>query len=368
MNITNGREAEAKLRATIDQRLRNSQAVIEATGQRMIQDSLIAGRAMQYGTADETTRELVLRGPQDFLAPLHPHARTQVFQKGGVDGRYAGKLFDGAAWQRELLIHILNETYHHSPSSYLVRRVNGQALGVLSDKFRRIDSRPLLDAVVNAMQAVGAQPYGGLVTETRVSLRAIGSDVIELLPGEWGVFGAEWSNSEFGDGKNSIRAFFERLVCLNGMTTEDVFGQVHLGRKLTEDIVFSAETYRLDHETTKSATFDAVKAVFSQERRDSIVARIKKAADSGITFKGLAHLKTLLSKEEYRQAEDAFNGPDIVNLPEGETTWRASNALSWIAQAKTVTPVRRLELERMAGQIVDGTLGKAEDVDGELVD
>jgi hypothetical protein len=60
--------------------------------------------------------------------------------------------------------------------------------------------------------------------------------------------------------------------------------------------------------------------------------------------------------KQYRQraepAASAFDGPDVVNLPAGNTLWRASNAISWIANAESVAAERRLELQELAGQLL----------------
>jgi hypothetical protein len=48
---------------------------------------------------------------------------------------------------------------------------------------------------------------------------------------------------------------------------------------------------------------------------------------------------------------DAFESPDVINLPERNPAWRASNAISWVAR-HTEGAEMRLDLERAAGALV----------------
>ncbi len=56
-------------------------------------------------------------------------------------------------------------------------------------------------------------------------------------------------------------------------------------------------------------------------------------------------------KATQRAILDAFGSQDVVNLPPGNTAWRASNAISWIAR-HAEDPEQRLDLERAAGSLV----------------
>jgi hypothetical protein len=58
-----------------------------------------------------------------------------------------------------------------------------------------------------------------------------------------------------------------------------------------------------------------------------------------------------LPKPVQKSVLDAFESNDVINLPEGNTAWRASNAISWIAR-NTDDPELRLDLERAAGALV----------------
>jgi hypothetical protein len=65
-----------------------------------------------------------------------------------------------------------------------------------------------------------------------------------------------------------------------------------------------------------------------------------------------------LLKHEVAAAEAAFESDDVVNLPAGSNVWRASNAISWIA-GRTEDADRKLELERVAGEVLNGKTDRA---------
>ena len=64
----------------------------------------------------------------------------------------------------------------------------------------------------------------------------------------------------------------------------------------------------------------------------------------------LANVVRTQSKATVKAVVDAFTGPDVVNLPAGDTAWRGSNAISWIAR-NTQDAEQRLDLERLAGSL-----------------
>ena len=197
-------------------------------------------------------------------------------------------------------------------------------------------------------------PIDGHATDTRVAVKAILPYVFEPVPGEALAIGVEWGNSDFGCGKHATRAFLFRLWCLNGATMEDALAQVHLGGKIGDDVELSQRTYELDTRTQVSALRDVVRGVLAPAKVDTLLAAIKQAHEKQVEWRnvGPALAKKLL-KGELAEAKAMFEGDDVVNLPPVKSMWRASNAISWIA-GKTEDVDRKLELQRLAGELVDG--------------
>src|SRR5690606_34968167 len=101
----------------------------------------------------------------------------------------------------------------------------------------------------------------------------------------YSVFGARISNSDFGDGALEVRAFQMNVVCMNGMVSETALKQIHLGKKLPDNINFSDRTYRLDTQAMASAVKDIMKDTLSQDRIVQTVQKIKQASSEEIDMK-----------------------------------------------------------------------------------
>ena len=135
------------------------------------------------------------------------------------------------------------------------------------------------------------------------------------------------------------------------MTRENLLKQVHLGGRLSEEIEFSDRTHRLDTAASVSALRDVVRGAFGPVGRDRMLESICAAHDRTMNKSQLTTATRALPKPIQKSVLDAFESNDVINLPEGSTAWRASNAISWIAR-NTEDPELRLDLERAAGALV----------------
>jgi hypothetical protein len=135
---------------------------------------------------------------------------------------------------------------------------------------------------------------------------------------------------------------------------EECLRQVHLGKRLSDNIEFSEETYRLDTATQVSAVKDLVRGNLSPAKVNETVALIGKALEEKIDPKTMwAELpKQGLLKGEVEKVKEVFNDGGVEMLPPGTTVARLSNAISWFARQPDVVPERRLELEIIAGQVL----------------
>ena len=325
-------------------------------------DAIVRSDALVFPVR-EADGALMVGFPNGTAHTLHQNALRQASGRAGAPAGYVDELASGEAWQRELASEILSRSFARLPGRNLVRSVNGQARAVLSDRFRRLDSRPIVDAFIGEIDRAGGVPYDAHVTDVRVHFKALLPTVREipvaLANGQTGsefmAFGLEGSNSDYGVGSFSIRAFMLRLVCTNGATVEDAMRQVHLVGRLTDDITFSEATYRKDTQATVSALRDVVRAQLGPARIDTLVNQIRKAGEQPIEWARLkTRLANALTKDELRQAGETFEGQDMINVPAGNTAWRASNAISWIANGAKVAPERKLELEKLAGGLLLG--------------
>jgi len=350
-------EAKVKLESIIKERAKSAALVAQRVLTTVPQDSIVKASALHFEPQDDST---LVMSAGDQAWGLHHHALRQVGERTGIPAVYVDRLMSGESWQVEMLADLFNKTFGHSTDRHLVRAVGEDdkarptALAVLSDRFRRLDSRPIIESVFEAAQQCGAVPLSGTASMTRYAIKIVKPVVYTPVPGEHVVFGLEWFNSDFGNGKHAIRSFILRLVCINGMTAEDLLSQIHLGGRLADSIEFSKRTYELDTAATVSAAKDVVKGGLSDEHVENLMARVRDANEKEVDWGGIkGRLGKILTKDELRRVDEAFKGPDVVNLPPGETAWRASNALSWIANALE-DDQRKLDFEKIAGGLIAG--------------
>lgn len=287
---------------------------------------------------------------------LHSNAIQQVAGRLDIPKKYVDDLAANSDWGRELLAQNLNtlieRRFADRPHRFLTRSVDGQVRGFLSDSYRRIDSRPMLDAIIDACDKNGAIICDGFAGETKVHVKAILPEVIEPIPGEYVVFGFGWSNSDFGRGATELYSFIERLVCLNGMHLAVEMRKVHLGSRLADNIEYSDRTYQLDTEAMAAVVKDTTKHLLGKGRIDELAKQMRSAHDNEIDPQNaVAGLRRAMNKGEIEETVRAFNSPDVVNLPPGNSTWRLSNAISWIAN-NTDDAERAQELRDIAGDVI----------------
>jgi len=286
---------------------------------------------------------------------LHRHAVQQMAQTTDLPIKFIDGLQNTPErWAKELLAHNLSTMFANrfAKNRYLLRSVFGEVRGFLSDRYRRLDSRPIIEAFATEVGRKGAFPYNGYVTDTKVALQAIMPEVYEPIPGEMVAYGLSLENSDFGNGALSIRAYLLRIWCSNLAITQEEMRQVHLGRRLDDSMIYSQRTYELDAETTVSAVRDVIGAHLNAEALRKRMEMIKQANATAVDSTGAKEsLKKLLLKSETDEVIEAYNSPDTYNLPAGNTTWRLSNAISWVA-GKTEDTERKLELMKIAGAVL----------------
>jgi hypothetical protein len=342
--------------------------VIERVMSEVPHDQLAQARVLRVRISDND------RAPHlifpDESKPLHGHAFDQLAERLGLPRSYVHALLEtvdkpaaagpqGAPttppdpWRARLLEHAFDQHLQHSPDRYLVRSVDGTAKGVLSDRFKRYDSRPLLEAFAEGCAQVGAIPVDGVGGEVRLAVRAIIPTVLEPVPGEFVTLGLEWRNSDFGAGAYAINAYLLRCACLNGVVVSREIRAVHVGGRLDESTLWSDRTKDLDLKTLVSQTRDAVAGLLGEQGRTSLFESIQRAHAAEITPEAAGRtLAKKLTKAETGSVIEAFKGDDVVNLPPVQSRYRLSQAISWLANRDGTSEERRLELQTVAGDVM----------------
>jgi len=287
---------------------------------------------------------------------IHQHALNQFCEKVGIPKVYADRLLAKGDWGKELLVANLNDqytNYEESESKFLIRSVDSQVRGFLSDKFRRLDSRPIIDAFVKACAEVGAVPIEGVGGDTRICIKAV-LPMVFRVGDEILAYGVTISNSDFGNGALSVRIFLLRVWCTNFAQMDEALREIHLGRKLDANIEYSAKTYELDSQAMASAVTDIISSKLSPEAVESYLDSIRRSVEEKVDPKNLMTRLTNMGflKREAEQVREIYNDGGVEQLPPGNNSWRFSNAISWLAHQPGIAPERQLELEVQAGKVL----------------
>lgn len=351
----------------IESRIANAVTEAQSTLERIFtdvpKDMMVRSKAMRFDVEnhDAEKPDLILEAG-DERWNLHPNAQGQVFGRGfkRLSGYANAVLEDGNVAEVGQLIQTLNTHYKTRDERYLTRsldrEVNGnvktQMLGFLSDHYKVIDSRPTAETFVKECGNLGLVPLEGTVTDTRAYMKFILPKVFEPVENEVMAFGLTYQNSDYGNGTLLIAAFMYRCWCTNQAMMDDMLRQVHLGAKLPDGVVFSDETKRLNAKTSCSAMRDVIQGSLSEEAVGALCTKIETAATAKMSWKQLNEKLKDMTKGERESVKVAFEGPDVEMLPAGgETKWRASNAVSFIANSIQDAD-RRAHARRLAGQLV----------------
>lgn len=294
--------------------------------------------------------------PGNIEETIHTHAFQQASARCNIPWVYCAFLQSKGGWGYDLLASNLNELLGHMEGKALLRSVNGQVRAFLSDRYRRLDSRPIIDAFAQACKAIGAEAYHGYVTDTKLGIQAIIPRVYEPIKDELMAYGVSFENSDFGNGALSVNFFLLRIGSNVGMITRTGMRKIHLGARLEDDIEWSKKTHDLDQKTVISSINDLVKHELSEERINLMQACIKEASMTKLEDKTkttmLELLKKFMTKGELEKALKKFNEPDIEVLPGGNNVWRLSNAVAWLS-SETEDEERKAELMKLAGKMLE---------------
>lgn len=342
--------AQQKLQKVIDTGREKAARVIEEVMAARPQDAVIGTERVTFSdTLSAVIGQTELR--------LHDNAFSQALGRTGIPVKY-GKELANSDWGRRLLAHSFNEIMHHKPETVLLRTVRGEIRGWLSNSYRRLDAGPIVEAFASAMASVGGLAVDGVVGGLRLSLRGIVPQIMWIC-GDPVVIGAALQTSDYGRGTLELQLYDLRLVCINGMIGQNVLRAVHLGRRIEqENDTFSQRTHDLDTQTMASAVGDLIVGQLDSGALAARGARLERAASADVDPKtAFAELRKVMTKAEVDAASEvfAFGGDDVV--PTGRSAWRLSNAVSWVARA--AEPERRLDLERVAGELLEAPAAKA---------
>jgi hypothetical protein len=331
-----------------------SAAVLQRVMDERPADSLVPAARL---TVDLAREEPWVRAGGVDVGRLHPNALQQLAGRAGVPLAYIQKLQGREEpWARELAEENFRRLLEHQEPStrYLMRSVNGQVRGVLSDSYKRLDMPSILESYVGAASALGAVPIDAVGSDLRLAMRFALPTIHEPMPHEVMVYGVELRSSDYGVGSLGVTFFMLRVTCTNLATGSDALRRVHLGARLTDEAIqYSARTMELDAAAVCSAMGDTITHLLGDDHIRKVNVGLAAAGSDKLGMgqvQGL--LKEYLGKKDAEQAAETFQqDQDIINLPTEPTRWRLSNLLSLMANREP-NAEKKLDLQDAAGKVL----------------
>lgn len=265
-------------------------------------DYLLDTRNIIMDTADDR-QQLTLQNPQQHMNTiLHVNdvAHRQIGSALGIPAKYYDKM---RAENPELLAANVNGWFSQTPSTRMVRTLDGTARAFLSDRYRRIDNYEIAEAVLPVIADIpDARVESCEVTDERMYIKVVNPRLeTEVVPGDVVQSGILITNSEVGMGSMAIQPLVYRLVCTNGMVVNDAATRrYHIGRgnEAAEDYtLYSSDTLAADDKALMLKVRDTVKAVVDQTRFEKVVQMMRAAKEAKIVTSDIPQMIELASSD-----------------------------------------------------------------------
>lgn len=288
---------------------------------------------------------------------LHQHALNQSAEKLGIPPAYINQL-QGSDWGRALSAKILNEhTDNTKRQRLLIRTVNKQVKGVLSDSYRRLNTSHIFGNFIKAVGENKGEIIDASMDDTRAYIETINPQIIEVQLKTSIVhlaFGVRIKSSDYGDGALEVSSFIMQAVCLNGLVTAKAMKTIHLGARLPDDLDVSKKTYELDTQTQSSLTYDMVKQLYSPSTIEAKIMAIQSASNKEIDMeKEIISIakKGLIAKSEGEEIKAILmNNKPEDGVAGSSSLWKLSQGISALARVKDDR--RGRELAEIAGSYI----------------
>jgi hypothetical protein len=262
-----------------------------------------------------------------------------------------GLLADEGAWSTDLLAENFNTLFPRrgADKKFLVRSINKQVRGFLSNAYKCLDSTLLIDRFATYARAVKAEPHDAFTTDLRVVIQA-------ALPDTWNVgsskvkVGVMFRNSEFGAGLAQVNFFISNLG--RSMIGQHGVKKSHRGRRLGVDQAANENVKQLDSQAVAAEMEKHIFIHLEPSNIQAVMAEVELSAETAVDANKVSSiLESLeLDDSELQKAVKAFESRDDLGT-KAYTMFRLANTLAWLA-AEEPNPERKLELMGLAGGII----------------
>lgn len=247
------------------------------------------------------------------------------------------------------------------PEARMLRTVDGRVRGLLSSRYRILDSYDMLETVLPVAQEHGLQVVSSEITDRRLFVKLLSPRLqTEVKKGDAVQYGLTISTSDVGAGAVRVEPLIYRLVCLNGMISNTAVRKFHVGKNQSEfDVqeLLSDRTKEVSDAAFWLQIRDIVIASLKPENFEREVNRLRQAAEMPIKNFDLPEVVELTMKATGITGEGKKNSIIAAlasgNEGAGLTQWGLINAFTRAAQDDAIDYEASIEMERAAGQILE---------------
>lgn len=273
------------------------------------------------------------------------YALGQLGSKIGVPARYLEKCVSSG--RIDLAQDNVNSWLEDFNKDLFIREYNGGVRGILSNKYSVCDSHEILEAVDDAVDLSKYKIKGSFLNEERLHVRLVSREMLPI-DGEDLFAGLFLDSSDVGRNILTVKFGIYKQVCTNGLVIAraggTLFEQKHIGitaEEFHDGLVKSLQNIDV-------LTENAVEWVRRAQHRDNHWSSASEYEDDINEFVAYIRQKTNLSEESSRKVID------LMNTKYTDSRWGLINGITEVAQDFTLE--RRLELERIAGNLLLGNV------------
>lgn len=296
-------------------------------------------------------------------------AHRQIASKLSIPWKYYHRLLCD---HRDLVLQQVNALFEREPSSRLFRTLDGTCRAFLSDRYKRLDNKQVLEETLPAIVKgeIDTRLMSSHIGENQMRLKVIftgdelAQEVARGPQGEPRIVrpGFRMSNSETGHGSLKIEGFFFDSYCTNGCVFGEKesfeFSRSHLGGKLLEGSgyeVLSDESRDLEDRTIISQVSDVMRAMASPEFANKLGDQLRNAANSVPVRKPSAAIETAVKELDLKEGESDSILETFIR-DRDYTQWGLASAVTAQANDEQIPYERACELEDIGGKILSMNL------------
>jgi Domain of unknown function (DUF932) len=325
----------------------------DTAAERIIQAHKADGFSQDLPITDLKTWAVAPHDGQFALVPLTRHHPPKPLRNNAF-GNLMTRIGAPADFIRRLPapLQLANVNYllgvHDETTSATLRLRGEEVAAVVSDRYAPLDVEELVtcvrDALVRFDLLHGVRVRGvcsGMLDNMRLILP---SESVAVKVGDLSNVGIDISTSSFGRSAIHLSPMIWRLICLNGMRSSERRGQLsfrHVG----------------DRDRLRAGIAEAIPSALAHAR--GLMDQWKQA----VTFmvedvaKQIEQMRELTIPEKKAFEEELKREAQTAALPEHIDLYAMVNALT--CTAKLAVPARRLELEALAGDVLQQHVGRA---------